>query len=141
MTLRLKADAPVVPLWTVPRPALEKLLDGSLEGRLTTVVAGPGFGKTTLLAAWEEKQACGRWYSLGHEDRALATLARGLAEALGIDSPALSSALGSLQAPDNEDRARAETIGSLLSEALEVRADAKVAVVLDDVQELARGSP
>lgn len=73
MTLRLKANAPVVPRWAVPRPALEKLLDGALEGRLTTVVAGPGFGKTTLLAAWEEKQPCGCWYSLGREDRALAT--------------------------------------------------------------------
>jgi ATP/maltotriose-dependent transcriptional regulator MalT/DNA-binding SARP family transcriptional activator len=141
MTLRLKAAAPVVPRWAIRRPALEKILDGAIEGRLTTVVAGPGFGKTTLLASWAKRQPCARWYSLGREDRALATLARGLAEALGIDSPALSSVLGSHRGSGGEERTRAETIGVLLSEALEARADAKVAIVLDDVQELARGSP
>jgi ATP/maltotriose-dependent transcriptional regulator MalT len=62
MTLRLKAAAPPAAWWVVSRPGLEELLDGGLEGSLTTVVAGPGFGKTTLLAAWAANRPRLRWY-------------------------------------------------------------------------------
>ena len=36
----------------IARPHLERRLDGALGRRLTCVVAGPGFGKTTLLTQW-----------------------------------------------------------------------------------------
>jgi LuxR family transcriptional regulator, maltose regulon positive regulatory protein len=37
---------------TIARPRLERRLDGALARRLTCVIAGPGFGKTTLLTRW-----------------------------------------------------------------------------------------
>ena len=37
---------------TIARPRLDGRLDGALERRLTCVVAGPGFGETTLLTRW-----------------------------------------------------------------------------------------
>jgi LuxR family maltose regulon positive regulatory protein len=39
----------------VPRPALEELLDACAKHRLTIVSAGPGWGKTTAVAAWARR--------------------------------------------------------------------------------------
>lgn len=51
-TLTAKSLAPAVPPTTLPRPQLESRLVEALSRRLTTVVAGAGFGKSTLLAGW-----------------------------------------------------------------------------------------
>ena len=52
---------------TIGRPALEQRLDAALlERRLTCVVAGPGFGKTTLLSHWAETtpHAMSAWHGM-----------------------------------------------------------------------------
>jgi LuxR family transcriptional regulator, maltose regulon positive regulatory protein len=48
----------------IARPHLEHRLDGALGRRLTCVVAGPGFGKTTLLTRWAAGTASA-WHGLG----------------------------------------------------------------------------
>ena len=36
----------------LPRPELEKRLDEAFGKRLTTLVAGAGYGKSTLVSSW-----------------------------------------------------------------------------------------
>jgi len=51
-SLRARTAVPELPRSTVPRPAVEALLDDALTRRLTLVSAGPGWGKTTAVAHW-----------------------------------------------------------------------------------------
>ncbi|MBD8079580.1 LuxR C-terminal-related transcriptional regulator [Cellulosimicrobium arenosum] len=50
--LRARTTIPVLTPSTVRRPALEHRLTASVARRLTLVSAGPGWGKTTAVAAW-----------------------------------------------------------------------------------------
>ena len=67
-----KFIVPVASHPLIPRPRLNKLLDGSLKYPLSLVSAPAGFGKTTLLAAWgnslpkDKHQLC--WISLDSSD-------------------------------------------------------------------------
>ena len=72
----------------VPRPRLLATLAGRFDRRLTTVVAGPGFGKTALLTsalAENELQPRGVdvWLQCRPDDADAAELAAGLLTALG----------------------------------------------------------
>lgn len=51
-TLRARTTVPVLPPSTVRRPGLEARLEEAASRRLTLVSAGPGWGKTTTVAAW-----------------------------------------------------------------------------------------
>ena len=73
---------------TLGRDRLEERLDEAGSRRLTLVTAGPGLGKTTLLAGWARSRACA-WYTVGAEDRDPAVFARGLLEAARAQVPAL----------------------------------------------------
>ena len=53
---------PALPAAWVDRPELLRRLDDVGARRLVTVVAGAGFGKSTLLAAWVAR-VHGAWYS------------------------------------------------------------------------------
>lgn len=55
-SLRARTTIPLLPLSTVRRPGLETRLDESVSRRLTLVSAGPGWGKTTTVAAWARSQ-------------------------------------------------------------------------------------
>ena len=109
---------------------------------MTTVIAGAGVGKSTLLAAWAERQDVA-WYTLGPEDAALSTLGRGLVDALRLRVPDLPVDLaatpGSARGPDasTDERARADAFAAALSEALQERLRRPLALVLDDVHALA----
>jgi LuxR family maltose regulon positive regulatory protein len=50
--LRARTAVPEPSRSTVPRPAVETLLDDAMTRRLTLVSAGPGWGKTTAVARW-----------------------------------------------------------------------------------------
>lgn len=88
----------------VLRPRLVELLAGRHGRRLTTVVAGAGFGKTTLLAqALEQNQIDQRgrdvWLGLTRADGSADHLLAGLADALGIDTavePSVDAVLGAV---------------------------------------------
>jgi len=45
------------------RPELEARLDTAFGKRLTTVIAGAGYGRTTLLAQWSRDIECA-WYAV-----------------------------------------------------------------------------
>jgi LuxR family maltose regulon positive regulatory protein len=67
--LETKLTVPSLRSEHVARPVLLELLRASTERPLTVLTAPPGFGKTTLLAAWAA-QAAERvaWLSLDHDD-------------------------------------------------------------------------
>jgi len=142
VTRASKVLPPSVPLWFVPRLASEGRLAEALNRRLTTVVAGPGFGKSTLLGAWATDNDAA-WYSIGPEDETLPTFAAGLVEALRLIVPELRAAMvepivKGLGGDAAAERARAEAFGTHLCEALEALMAADGALILDDVHEIAR---
>jgi len=107
--------------------------------RVTLVTAGPGLGKTTLLARWARSHRCG-WYSVGPEDRDPAALARGLLEAARAHVPALDPSLVALPhagddlaiASDSQESVVADQLIRAFSENL----DGDLTLVVDDVHGL-----
>ncbi|MGH3022798.1 MAG: tetratricopeptide repeat protein, partial [Gaiellaceae bacterium] len=129
------------------RARLEERLDVGLARRLTIVVAGAGFGKSTLLGAWAGRHSSA-WYALGAEDRQLASLARGLFGALRLRVPDLQpdlvAAIEGLQGPDPDpdEPGRSDAYAALLCAALQDRLERDLVLILDDVHELgADGAP
>jgi ATP/maltotriose-dependent transcriptional regulator MalT/DNA-binding SARP family transcriptional activator len=125
----------------VARPRLEQLLSEVMQRRLTVMVAGPGFGKSTLLASWAA-DGNAAWYSLGGEDAQLPTLARGIVDAVRLRAPGipleLSSALSSVGAvatDGEEEIGRAQAFAQFLAQALEENLTRPLLLVLDDVDE------
>jgi ATP/maltotriose-dependent transcriptional regulator MalT/DNA-binding SARP family transcriptional activator len=139
-----KIQPPVLPAAFLDRPELLRRLDEVGARRLTTVVAGAGFGKSTLLAAWASRVRPA-WYSVQPEDASLPTFLRGLMDALRLRLPDLPDALGTVLAsslgPDTDDLARADALAAALGEALELRLASDLVLVLDDVHELPAGGP
>jgi DNA-binding SARP family transcriptional activator len=85
---RLQPPAP--PARAVARPRLAALLDERWTRRLVTIVAGPGFGKTTLLSTMLASTRAGRdvWLSCEPSDHDAFRLVDGLREAIGLPPPA-----------------------------------------------------
>jgi ATP/maltotriose-dependent transcriptional regulator MalT/DNA-binding SARP family transcriptional activator len=142
MTLRTKIlPAPVAPA-ALPRAQLQARLDQGLSRRLTTVIAGAGVGKSTLLGAWAQRHEVA-WYTLGAQDAALSTLGRGLVDALRLRVPDLPVDLAATpdaaRGPDAsaDEEARADAFAAALSEALQERLRRPLALVLDDLHALA----
>ncbi len=141
MTARAKILPPPAAATTLPRPLLQARLDEALRRRVTTVIAGAGFGKSTLLAAWAGSHEVA-WYTVGAQDGALTTLGRGLVDALRLRVPDLPADLaatpGIARGPDagTDERGRADAFAAALSEALQDRLHRPVALVLDDLHEL-----
>ena len=127
--------------WLLKRTALDLRLDESLNARLTTVVAGAGFGKTTALSSWASSRPCS-WYILGTEDREVGILANGLVEAVRVRVPNLppdtAAAAGSGRGPkiESSDRMRGRSWGALLSGALQEHLRSDLVLVVDDLHEL-----
>jgi ATP/maltotriose-dependent transcriptional regulator MalT len=110
---------------------------------LTTVVAGAGGGKSTLLATWAADRSRTAYRPLGVEHAALSALLRGLAEAFDAAEirvpPAVRDALLDPGAADDE--VRAAGMASLLAAAFDTtgtsdRAGEPAVLVLDGLQEL-----
>ena len=125
------------PVWcnvaVVPRPRIERLLQAAWDRRVTLVVAGGGYGKTTALrhlAAGERT----RWLSLKAADREVETLAARIGEALGAPShPGVAVPTAAIGASDR--RGLAEGQAAVICERLDSRDD-ELLLVLDDVDEL-----
>ena len=117
------------------RPLLEKRLDEAFGKRLTLVIAGAGYGKSTLVAGWTE-DVVSAWHTATAEDRRLSSFAVGIAEAIRpvvADSAELVATLASA----DDQLAQAETLAARLSEALEPALEHDLVLVIDDAQELA----
>ncbi|MDE3130141.1 MAG: hypothetical protein KGL16_03235, partial [Acidobacteriota bacterium] len=115
------------------RDRIERLLDTAWERRVTLVVAGGGYGKTTAvrrLAAGENA----RWLSLKPADRDVQKLAGRVARALDAGSqPGLAGPADALGAIDR--RSLAERQAAVVCESLD-SGEADLLLVLDDLDQL-----
>ena len=142
MTLRSKILPPAVPPSALARDGLHARLDEATRRRLTSVVAGAGFAKSTLLAGWAQRHEVA-WYTLDAQDAALSRLGAGVVDALRLHIPDLPADLaagpGMARGPDAgaDARARADAFAAALCEALQERLRRPVGLVLDDLHELA----
>lgn len=139
-----KVDAPALPAWYVERPRLRILRDEALTRRLTTVVAGAGFGKSALLAEWAT-DVPSAWYTLDRRDESAVTLARGLAGSIGPVSTELSESfsgfVGAVGASPSDERRHAEALAAAMCDAIEGVDAADLLVVLDDAHEVGKDTP
>lgn len=117
------------------RPRVDGLLRSAARRRVTLVVAGGGFGKTTALRGVTEVEgtAGGSWLALRQADRAVEVLAPRISAALGTAPPGLSVRGAAMGAEDR--RALAEGQAGLLCEAVE-RSGRHRSLVVDDVEQL-----
>jgi len=144
-TATTKLLPPVAPASLLGRERVFARLGEALERRLTIVVADAGFGKSTLLSAWAAGINCA-WYSASPEDESLAVFTRGIVDTLRLRVPQVPTEIGgavvSAAGPDAEadDRARAQGVAALVSEALQAQLRRDLVLVVDDVHELS-GSP
>ncbi len=142
----VKVVPPALPRPLLDRPLLNARLDEVIGRRLATVVAGAGFGKSTLLAVWAARVPAA-WYTLGTGDADPLVLARGVFHALRIRIPGLvpeaSLSVDAARGPEAEpgDASRPVAFAAFLATALEEHLRGDVVVVLDDVQEIEPGSP
>jgi ATP/maltotriose-dependent transcriptional regulator MalT/DNA-binding SARP family transcriptional activator len=133
---------PALPAAWVDRPELLRRLDDVGARRLVSVVAGAGFGKSTLLAAWAARVQAA-WYSLQPEDASLPNFLRGLIDALRLPNlpVELGRALAGSLGPDADELAPALGLAAALGEALELQLTSDLVLVLDDVHELPAAGP
>jgi DNA-binding SARP family transcriptional activator/Tfp pilus assembly protein PilF len=138
-TTKLRPPAPPSPL--LRRERLLERLDEVPSRRLTTVVAGAGFGKSALLSAWAAGVNCA-WYSASSEDASLAAFARGIADALRLRVPGLPpDAAGAVTAAagpgaEQDEPARARGFVAAVCEALQSALRRDLVLVVDDVHEV-----
>jgi DNA-binding SARP family transcriptional activator len=126
--------------FTLTRPRLDERLAGSGHRRLTCVVAGPGFGKTTLLTTWVATTTTSAWHSLTPGDRALGVMVRAVTDALRARVPGLpailAAAVSGARGPDTgtDEAGRAQAYAGQICEALADRQPRDLVLVLDDVE-------
>ncbi len=131
----VKLLPPRPPSWYVARPSVEERLDEATEHRLTLVVAGAGYGKTTHLAV--RAHAGGwAWYSVDRDDESESLLARGLGAALAGAGVALDAGTTGAAVPGGST---AESLAASLANGVG-EADVEVVLVVDDVHELGTGT-
>ena len=141
-TATIKLRPPGAPAPLLPRPRLRAILDDVHRRRLTSVVAGAGFGKSTLLAAWASDLNCA-WYTVSSDDVSLATFAHGVADALRLRVPALpvdaANAVKAGAGPGSgeDDAGRGRGFAALICEILQSELRRDLVLVLDDVHEIA----
>jgi tetratricopeptide (TPR) repeat protein len=117
------------------RPLLEKRLDEAFGKRVTLVIAGAGYGKSTLVTDWTE-DVVSAWHTATTGDCRLSSFAAAIAEAIR-PLVADSAELVATPASAADELAHAETLAARLSEALEPVLDHDLVLVLDDAHELA----
>jgi len=127
LDLRAKTTIPPVRAGTVPRPGLVNRLRAANGHRLVTLVAPAGYGKTTLLSQWAERDARRfAWVALDGGDEA-STLLECVTAALSRSDPIDED---EAHRPGRRSRASgAARLSSLLDGLAE-----PVVLVVDDVQ-------
>ena len=130
--LRTRLLPPRLPPHSVPRRELVGRVHRGLEGRLTALVAGAGYGKTTLLVqALESSPMRSVWLSCDPRLRTPEMLVAHVAAAVAEAFPGVASALPSGGAPEQQ-------IAALANELVETIPDDFV-LALDDVHALGNG--
>ena len=132
---------PADPIGTLPRPPLERRLIEGTERRLTIVVGGAGFGKSTLAARVAADRPTA-WYTLDASDRHIGALAAGVTASLRLRLPSipddLSDAVESSIEPTDDAAvmAQASAAAALVTDALQSALDGDLILVLDDLHAL-----
>src|SRR5262245_53310806 len=124
------------------RPRLHERLAAALEGRATVVVAGPGYGKTALVAKFlQELKGDAVWYSLDAADRDpllfFRYLVHGIREQASEFGERSEEAFGELR-PSASDVER--LVDVFVNEAEEVLGG-RLTVVLDGIHHLEASAP
>lgn len=128
----------------IGRSRLGELGAKALTKRLTALVAGPGFGKTTLLTQlFDPGRAI--WHTATATDRSFPALARSIVDKTRLQIPGLSNevalAAAGSQGSGSEGRSgRAEAIASGLARELEDQLRRDVVLVIDDLHEIQNGT-
>ncbi len=116
------------------RPRVDRLLHTGAQRRVTLVVAGGGFGKTTALRDVGRRDSTSRGrLALRQADRAVEVLAARIATALGTAAPVGLSVRGAATGAEDR-RALAENQAGLLCEAVE-RSGEQRTLVVDDLEQ------
>ena len=128
--LASKVRRPPVRPGTVPRPFLIERLRGADRGPIVSVVAPPGYGKTTLLAQWAERNGQSfAWVSVDEADNDPKVLLSYVAEALDAVEPIGERVFDALASPGSSvPGSVVPRLGSAFSSMT-----TPVALVLDDV--------
>jgi LuxR family maltose regulon positive regulatory protein len=133
--LESKLRVPAPPRGVVARKSLVNRLRAERAVRLTTVVAAPGYGKTTLLAQWvarDERPVA--WLTVDERDNDPVLLLRHLAAALDRLQPIDPKVLESLARPGRSVwQAAAPRLASTIA------SRRPFVLVLDDADRLERG--
>ncbi|MGG1664012.1 LuxR C-terminal-related transcriptional regulator [Brevibacillus sp. NRS-1366] len=129
--LKTKTTMPSVHSHSVERIQLQRLLDDGLNGKLTTLSAPAGYGKTTLLSQWAHlHQPLASWLSLDEKDNDLIRFWRYIIATL---SDSLLPQLAKRMEPSMEATTHTSIytcIDSLLNEL--TITDQHLAIILDD---------
>ena len=137
---RQKVQVPQPGPAVVARPRLDDRLEEVGRRRLTLVTAGPGLGKTTLLAGFARRRGCA-WYTTDAGDRDPTVLAHGVLEALrtripSLDPAALAPPTAGQDLPipsEGQESVVADQLIRMLSDEI----DTDVTLVVDDVHQFA----
>jgi ATP/maltotriose-dependent transcriptional regulator MalT/DNA-binding SARP family transcriptional activator len=132
---------PSLPVRLADRPEVHAALTAVSQGKVTAVVAGPGWGKTTSVHTWAmHHEAC--WLTVDTADESVERLCAGLLTTLRGKLPALPAELvttsGSGDGPSGATRV--EAISALLCRLLDAYLRSPLVLVIDDLHKLAPGS-
>ena len=117
------------------REHLLAALDGAATRRLTTVVAGTGYGKSSLVADWATDRAAA-WYTVDRADRDPRVLAAGLTMALRVRTPGLTVDPAVLAGGSPSDDEHAAGLAGFIAASLSEQLRSDVVLVVDDAHEL-----
>jgi ATP/maltotriose-dependent transcriptional regulator MalT/DNA-binding SARP family transcriptional activator len=132
---------PADPMGTLARPTLEERLLEGTDRRLTIVVGGAGFGKSTLAARIAATRPTA-WYTLDTSDRTIGGLAAGVAASLRVRLPAIPEHLAtevetSIEPTDDAAiMAQSSAAAATITDALQAALDDDLVLVLDDLHVL-----
>ena len=115
------------------RVRLEEELDECFGRRLTLLLAGPGYGKSTLLSQWSSDLRCA-WYGVSSDDR-LPSLVAGITEAIRPYAHELPRDLSGRFTAERQE-SQAEVVAGRLAGALDAALAHDLILILDDLHEL-----
>jgi LuxR family maltose regulon positive regulatory protein len=105
--LASRVRKPVIRPGTVPRSLLIERLRRNDSRPIITLVAPPGYGKTTLLSQWAERNGQAfAWVSVDEADNDPKVLLSYVAEALDTVEPIGGRVFDALASPDSSGTAR-----------------------------------
>ncbi len=138
---------PEEPTGEMRRPRVQALLDTPPNIRLTTVLAGPGYGKTALLSQWAAERNVA-WHTVPPSTRDAIALSSSIADAIRTRVPDLPAQVGAAidassggDETDIEGPERSVAIATLLCDALSRGLRRTLTLVIDDCHEVRAGSP